>query len=53
MTAAIAKLLYESPFYAALGPFWSAYSVGFCVIGVDGRVRLTAAGQAYLAERGI
>ncbi len=29
-------------------PFWSAYFVGFCIVGVDGCVYLTEAGQQYL-----
>jgi hypothetical protein len=53
MQAIVARMLFESsPFDA----FWSAWSVGYCVVGIDGRVYLTAQGEAYLqaisADRG-
>lgn len=51
MVSALLRALYESPAYVALGPFLSAWSVGFVVVGVDGKPHLTAAGRAYLAER--
>ncbi len=44
----LCRWLYES---SPLIPFWAAWSVGFCVIGADGRVYLTASGEAYLAEK--
>jgi hypothetical protein len=31
-------------------PFWSAWSVGYCIVGSDGQVYLTDAGAAYLEE---
>jgi hypothetical protein len=41
----LAAFLFEnSPF----DEFWSAFFVGFCVIGADGIVCLTASGQEYL-----
>lgn len=48
---ALQRALYESPAVVALGPAWSALFVGFAVMGPDGRLYLTAAGEAYLAER--
>lgn len=30
-------------------PFWSAWSVGYCIVGMDGQVYLTDAGSEYLA----
>ena len=48
MTPSLARLLYEcSPFNA----FWSAFLVGFVVIGTDGCVYRTESGDEYL--RGI
>ncbi len=43
----LARFLFEtSPF----DEFWSAFLVGFCVIGIDGRVYRTEAGEEYLNE---
>jgi hypothetical protein len=45
---ALAAFLFEcSPFDA----FWSAWSVGFCVVGADGAVYLTRAGEEYLSRK--
>ena len=41
----ILRILYEaSPF----GPFWSAYLVGYIVVGVDGQIYITDEGSDYL-----
>jgi hypothetical protein len=41
----LARFLFEcSPWDS----FWSAWSVGFCIVGSDGLVYLSDAGQEYL-----
>jgi hypothetical protein len=47
MTPYLSRLLFE---HSLLTPFWSAWWAGFVVIGEDGAVYLTAAGQTYLEE---
>lgn len=42
--------LYESLSRSGLGPIWSALAVGFAVIGFDGHLYLTGAGERYLVE---
>lgn len=44
----LAKFLFER---SLLGPFLSAWSVGFCVV-VGGRVYLSEAGERYLEGLG-
>jgi hypothetical protein len=41
----LARFLFENSPYSE---FWSAWLVGFCVVGGDGRIYLSAAGQEYL-----
>lgn len=48
MTDALAKALYESPAYVAMGPTISALLVGFATLGWWGDMHLTAAGARYL-----
>jgi len=48
MNDALARALYESPAYVAMGPTWSALLVGFCCVGWWGEMHLTAAGARYL-----
>jgi hypothetical protein len=44
----LARILFEaSPF----NEFWSAWAVGFAIVGPDGRVYLTDAGAEYLEGR--
>ena len=45
MSKAIARFMFES---SPFDPFWSAFLVGFCIIGPDGKVYLTEAGAEYL-----
>ena len=42
----LARWLFES---STLTPIWAAWSVGYVVIGADGRIYLTAAGEEYLS----
>jgi hypothetical protein len=42
---ALQRLLFENSPYSE---FWSAWLVGFCVVGGDGQVYLTDAGSEYL-----
>lgn len=45
---ALARFLFEvSPF----NEFWSAFFAGFAIVGPDGRVYLTRAGEEYLEGR--
>jgi hypothetical protein len=41
----IARFLFEN---SPWSPFWSAFAVGFCIVGTDGIVYLTDAGEEYL-----
>jgi len=41
----LARWLFES---SPLTPFWAAWSVGYVVVGADGGVYLTKAGEEYL-----
>ena len=45
MTKALATFLFES---SPFDPFLSAWLVGFCIVGADGQVYLTEAGEEYL-----
>ncbi len=44
----LCRWLYES---SLLDGFWAAWTVGFCIVGADGRVYLTRRGEDYLAEK--
>ena len=44
----LARLLFES---SPWSPFWSAWSVGFVVVGSDGQFYLTSSGEEYLEGR--
>jgi hypothetical protein len=41
----LARFLFEN---SPWGPFFTAWSVGYCAMDIDGRVYLTAAGAEYL-----
>ena len=45
MIGALARFLYE---HSLFDEFWSAFLVGFCVVGTDGQVYLTKFGTEYL-----
>jgi hypothetical protein len=42
----LARFLFEN---SPWGPFWTAWSVGYVIVGADGQVYLTDAGAEYLA----
>ena len=44
---AIARFIFEN---GQWNPFWNAWFAGYAVIGADGSVYLSAAGEEYLAE---
>ena len=41
----VARFIFES---SPWNPFWSAWLAGYAVIGPDGQIYLTSAGQEYL-----
>jgi hypothetical protein len=45
MNKFVARFLYE---HSPYNEFWSAWLVGFCIVGNDGQVYLTDEGQDYL-----
>ena len=45
MTRAFARFLFE---HSPWDSFWSAWFVGYCIVGTDGQVYLTDEGQEYL-----
>ena len=44
----LARFLFEN---SPWGPFWTAWSVGYVIVGPDGQVYLTDAGAEYLEGR--
>lgn len=42
----VARIMFEA---SPWSPFWTAWSVGYAVVGNDGRVYLTEAGEEYLS----